>query len=611
MKKANIEIKEKTVFSKDFDDIYFDAKAGIEESEFVYINALDFDKESYVVAELGFGIGLNFFLSLEKFKQQNKCKRLFYLSLEAFYIGADELLKIYKRLGFYDRFKDDLTYFLKFYPKCKEGIYRFYFKNCFLDLVFGDATKSIKELDFRADVWFLDGFNPKKNQELFDEYMINHIARLSKEGAKLHSFSASSFLQKNLKKCNFEIHKTKGFNKREMIQARLKSCPDVTDTKAYFARLYTQKQGKKIAIIGSGIAAVSLAYELCLRDFEVELFEKNESLASGASGNDSGILSSLILKKGVALGEFSTFAFYEASRFYRQILDLKMHGVFEFAHNELMQERFNSQKSNPLFKIKDNVAFLEDASHIKARQICESLYEKSKAKLNLKHHFIGFKKDKNGFTLNFKEQDLRSGFDILIYAMGADSADFVQYDFLKLSKVRGQISLMKPFLDTKHALSSKGYICPINGDIQIIGASYDRMNSNPQALKSDDEANIENIKEFLKKDESLEVLASRVSFRSYSSDRFMIAGAFYDEEYYKNAYKKLFWNKNKAQQMPKNIENMYLSTAHGSRAFASAIIAARYISALINNEPLAVKKEFIEHFHPARFLIRKLKKGLA
>ncbi|WP_297191934.1 bifunctional tRNA (5-methylaminomethyl-2-thiouridine)(34)-methyltransferase MnmD/FAD-dependent 5-carboxymethylaminomethyl-2-thiouridine(34) oxidoreductase MnmC [uncultured Campylobacter sp.] len=608
MKKADIEFRQNCIYSKIFDDIYFDSEDGIKESKFVYTRAFEFnDNQDFIIAELGFGIGLNFFLCLERFYEEKIPKRLFYVSLEGFYIEKNELRDIYKKLGFYDRFKEYLEHFLAFYPKAKDGIYRFYFRDCFLDLVFSDATKMIKELDFKADVWFLDGFNPKNNKELFDDFMIKEIARLSKKGASLHTFSASTSLQKSLKKFGFHIEKKKGFKKREMIIAKFDNF-DFDDTKAYFTRLY-QNKAQKIAIIGSGIAGLSLAYELSLRNFDVEIFDKKDKISDGASGNESGILSSLILKKGVLLGEFSEFSFYEASRFYRQILALKPDGVLEIAHNDLMKDRFFNQKDNILFKINENKAFLEDGLSLKPRQICKALFEKSGAKLHLKHEFIAFSYE-NTFTLKFKNQSERKGFDILIYALGSDSKDFINYEFMKLSKVRGQLSLAKPFLDNRFALSSKGYVCVKEKDFQVFGASYDRTNSSKEPSMQDDKNNLENIKEFLTDDIVPEIIGSRVSFRSYSSDRFMIAGAFYDENFYKENYKKLFWTKNKAQKKAKNLPNLYLSIAHGSRAFASAIIAARYICALINNEPLGIEKKFVEQIHPARFLIRKLRKGL-
>ncbi|EAI1434504.1 bifunctional tRNA (5-methylaminomethyl-2-thiouridine)(34)-methyltransferase MnmD/FAD-dependent 5-carboxymethylaminomethyl-2-thiouridine(34) oxidoreductase MnmC [Campylobacter coli] len=611
MKKANLIFKDNTPFSLDFDDFYFNSKDGLNESKFVYSEAFEFEEnDTFIIAESGFGIGLNFFLTLKRFLQAKKRpKKLFYTSIEGFYIEKDKLREIYQKLGFYEEFKEILEAFLKFYPKAKKGYYRFYFKDCFLDLIFDDIA-ILRELDFNADVWFLDGFSPSKNSAMFDENFIAQVARLSKTNTQICTFSASSALQKNLIKYGFEIQKTKGFRKREMIKAFLRKEYPTLDKEAYFQRIPSLYKNKKVAIIGSGICGATLAYELSLRDFEVSIFEKNDSLGCGASGNESGILSSLILKPDVALGEFSQLAFIEASRFYKQILDLNLKGVIEFAHTPLMQERFISQKDNILFKIDKNEAFLEDGGHIKPKEILKSLFEKSQAKMYFNHEYDFFQYQEDKFILHFKNQKAMQDFDILIYAMGADTKDFLVYDGMLLSKVRGQVTHLKPFLDNAFALSSKAYICPSDGDLQVIGASYDRLNSNPNPQKADDEENLQNIQEFLKGDEEIIIKGSRVGFRSYSSDRFAIVGAAYDEAFYKQEYKALLWTKNKAQVLPQNIPNLYLNLAHGSRAFSTSVLAARYLCALINEEPLGVFKNFIPCIHPARFLIRKLKKGI-
>lgn len=613
MKKANIIFKDNTPFSLDFDDFYFNSQDGIQESKYIYTEAFNWDnKEQFVIAETGFGTGLNFFLTLKRFlKEQNDEKRLFYISIEKFYIDKEKLREIYQKLGFYEDFKEVLEPFLKFYPPCKEGYYRFYFKNCFLDLIFDDIS-ILKKLDFKANVWFLDGFSPSKNSAMFDDNVLFEVARLSQKGTQLCTFSAASLLQKNLQKNGFCIRKIKGFRKREMIQAFFEN--DKTEQEmfqeAYFKRVSQKIKNKEVAIIGAGICAAVLAYELFLRGFKISIFEKNACLGEGASGNESGILSSLILKPGVALGEFSQLALVEANRFYRQILDLKLEGVIEIAHNDLMQERFLSQKNNILFNIKKNQAFLQDGGHIQPKKLVQALFEKSKAKIYFNHQFENYQYKNGTFKLFFNGMKDYYQSEILIYAMGADTKDFISYDFMNLSKVRGQVTHLEPFCDIQYPLSSKAYICPKNQGIQVIGASYDRLNFSFNPNSEDDRENIRNIKEFLKGDEKLIFKGSKVGFRSYSSDRFAIIGAAYDENFYKECYKDLLWTKNKKQQLPQNIPNLYLNFAHGSRAFSTSILAARYLCALIGDEPLCIDKDFISCIHPARFLIRKLKKGL-
>ncbi|HHP5558300.1 TPA: bifunctional tRNA (5-methylaminomethyl-2-thiouridine)(34)-methyltransferase MnmD/FAD-dependent 5-carboxymethylaminomethyl-2-thiouridine(34) oxidoreductase MnmC, partial [Campylobacter jejuni] len=519
------------------------------------------------------------------------------------------LREIYQKLGFYEEFKELLEQFLKFYPKAKEGIYRFYFEDCFLDLVFEDIAV-LKELDFKADIWYLDGFSPNKNSQMFDGNLIFEVARLSKKNTQICTFSSASFLQKNLKKYGFRVEKTKGFRKREMIKAYLENELEFKDKEAYFSRTFSSLKNKKVAIIGAGISSAVLAYELSLRGFKIDVFEKHLELGKGASGNESGILSSLILKPKVNLGEFSELSFIEASRFYRQILDLKFKGVVEFAHNDLMQERFDTQRENVLFKISKNQAFLEEGGVIFPKNLVKNLFEKSKACIYFNHEFQAYKFENECFTLKFKNDIVKSDYAVLIYAMGADTKDFVFYDEMKLSKVRGQVTHLKPFLNTPFPLSSKAYICPVKDDLQVIGASYDRLDTSLESKEEDDKQNIENIAEFIDKNTKLEIIGSKVGFRSYSSDRFMIVGNAYDEVFYKEEYKALLWTKNKEQKLAKMSCNLYFNFAHGSRGFSTSVLAARYLCALINNEPLCLEKKYIHAIHPARFLIRKLKKGL-
>ncbi|MEB2822404.1 bifunctional tRNA (5-methylaminomethyl-2-thiouridine)(34)-methyltransferase MnmD/FAD-dependent 5-carboxymethylaminomethyl-2-thiouridine(34) oxidoreductase MnmC [Campylobacter upsaliensis] len=611
MKKARVIFKDNTPYSLDFEDFYFNSQEGVEESRFVYTEAFEWEEcESFIIAETGFGIGLNFFLTLQNFlKTKKRPKRLFYVSVEGFYLEPSFLREAYKRLGIYEEIKELLEQFLLFYPKCAKGIYRFYFKDCFLDLVFDDISV-LKRLEFEANIWYLDGFSPSKNSLMFDENTLFEIARLSKLNATILSFSSSSFLQKNLKHCGFDVAKVKGFRKREMVRAFLKHKKQMTNKEAYFQKVSAKFENKKVAIIGAGISGALLAYELSLRGFEVEIFEKNATLYEGASSNESGILSSLILNPQSALGNFSLNAFVEASRFYRQILDLKLKGVYEFAYTLQMQQRFFTQKDNAYFQIAQNKAFLDYGGHIYPKEILSSLFEKAGVKIYFNHHFSHYECENETFNLIFKNASKRCKFGILIYALGADARDFLHYEAMLLSRVRGQLTHLKPFFKTEFPLSSKAYICPPKSNLQVIGATYDRLNTNPKGQRKDDEENLEKIKEFLKGDKEIEILGSRVGFRSYSSDRFCIAGAAYDEEFYKQNYKALLWHKNKPQISPQNIPNLYLSLAQGSRAFSSSVLCARYLCALINDEPLGFYADFIPHIHPARFLIRKLKKGL-
>ena len=110
--------------------------------------------------------------------------------------------------------------------------------------------------------------------------------------------------------------------------------------------------------------------------------------------------------------------------------------------------------------------------------------------------------------------------------------------------------------------------------------------------------------------QNIRIVGSKVGYRSYSGDRFPLIGRLYDEDFYKDAYKSLLWTKGKSNPRPKYVSNVYVSTAHGSRGLCTAVLGAELICDLVFDRPLCIEKSLFDELHLARFLVRKLKKGL-
>jgi len=114
----------------------------------------------------------------------------------------------------------------------------------------------------------------------------------------------------------------------------------------------------------------------------------------------------------------------------------------------------------------------------------------------------------------------------------------------------------------------------------------------------------------IKTPQNVRIIGSKVGYRSYSGDRFPLIGRLYDEDFYKDAYKSLLWTKGKSNPRPKYVPNVYVSTAHGSRGLCTAVLGAELICDLVFDRPLCIEKSLFDELHLARFLVRKLKKGL-
>ena len=116
--------------------------------------------------------------------------------------------------------------------------------------------------------------------------------------------------------------------------------------------------------------------------------------------------------------------------------------------------------------------------------------------------------------------------------------------------------------------------------------------------------------DMIKTPQNVRIIGSKVGYRSYSGDRFPLIGRLYDEDFYKDTYKSLLWTKSKSNPHPKYVPNVYISTAHGSRGLCTAVLGAELICDLIFDRPLCIEKSLFDELHLARFLVRKLKKGL-
>lgn len=114
----------------------------------------------------------------------------------------------------------------------------------------------------------------------------------------------------------------------------------------------------------------------------------------------------------------------------------------------------------------------------------------------------------------------------------------------------------------------------------------------------------------IKTPQNVRIIGSKVGYRSYSGDRFPLIGRLYDEDFYKDGYKSLLWTKDKSNPHPKYVPNVYVSTAHGSRGLCTAVLGAELICDLVFDRPLCIEKSLFDELHLARFLVRKLKKGL-
>lgn len=615
MRYTTLNFKGKTAFNAEFDDIYFNTQKPEKESAFVFTSVFDTlldTKDSFIVGEAGFGAGLNFLTLCAKFLKTDK--KLHYVSIEKTPFCVDDLAKIYQKLGV---FKGLVKRLIKIYPPLSSGIFRLEFhKNITLDLCFGEIFDTLKELDFKADVWFLDGFSPAKNPQMWSDEVMSEIARLTRQDGVVCTYSSAKIVRENLEKNGFLVTLLKGYaKKRQMIRAVLKNPPKDDIKFSYFSRPQSSQNLKNALIIGGGVTGILTAIELKKLGLNVKIAEKMNEVATNGSSNLSGILMPLITKNGVKLGAMHKNAFLNASSFYKQNAPksvAKFTGCADYAYDETLIKRYKDATLNDahIYEFNEQSSpyphiFCRHSALMHPKKMCKILSKNLHILFN--HEYKSHKHLKNG-KISVKFQDKTTiKTDILIFCSGSHSKEI--FKNLPLSFVRGQVTHIKTSFNPPYPISAKGYITPCYNGVCVVGATYLRNEIFNAPKPSDDIENLEKISEFLGKNE-VKIVKSNVAYRSYSSDRAPIISPLFDENFYKTAYKKLFWLKHKGIATPPKYEpNVYLNIAHGSRGLGTAVLGARLVADYIKNRPLCIQKSLAYELHAARFLIRKLKKG--
>ncbi len=193
--------------SSRFDDPYFSLGNGLEETNHVFLSGNDLParfRDGFHIAELGFGSGLNFLAALAAFRLADIPGRLHYTSFEAFPMSVDDRARA-------------LSHYPDLPLDALNGA-----NDVVLSVVLGDARETLASWEGRADAWFLDGFSPAKNPELWEADLLEQVARHTVMGGTAATYTAAGFVRRNLEAAGFTVTRAPGYGrKRHMTRAVL------------------------------------------------------------------------------------------------------------------------------------------------------------------------------------------------------------------------------------------------------------------------------------------------------------------------------------------------------------------------------------------------------
>ncbi|MEK1939143.1 MAG: bifunctional tRNA (5-methylaminomethyl-2-thiouridine)(34)-methyltransferase MnmD/FAD-dependent 5-carboxymethylaminomethyl-2-thiouridine(34) oxidoreductase MnmC [Pseudomonas sp.] len=638
--------------SRAYGDVYFSNSLGLTEPRYVFLDNNDLPARfaalpahgKLVIGETGFGTGLNFLCAWELFARTAVAgAQLHFVSVEKHPLSDADLQRALHLWPELQPFAEQL---LEQYVALHGGFQRLLFDGgrVVLTLLIGDVMELLPQLDGEIDAWFLDGFAPAKNPEMWSPALFTQLARLSTPRTTLGTFTTAGDVRRALKAVGFKLKRVEGLgHKWQVLKGHfigLDDPPTKPAEKAWYARPPEHTGPRTALVIGAGLAGCASAESLAARGWQVTLLERHGAIAQEGSGNPQGVLYLKLSAHGTSLSRLIVAGFGHTRRHIQRLQrghDWDACGVLQLAFDEKEAARqaqlaaaFPSELLHSLSQteaeqqagiaLASGGLFYPQGGWVHPPALCRLMAEHGNVQLRVHQHALQLRQE-NGHWQAWDGEQLLASASVVVLAGAADVRGFSATAQLPLKRIRGQITCLAQTAEST-ALSTvvcaEGYVAPARDGEHTLGASFD-FHSDDLSLSADEHiSNLQLLNEIstdlaqrLNADNlPVAELRGRAAFRCTSPDYLPIVGPVADADAFAQAYGVL---RKDARQTPATpcpwLPGLYVNTGHGSRGLITAPLAAELLAAWLDNEPLPLPRDVAEACHPNRFMLRKLVRG--
>jgi tRNA 5-methylaminomethyl-2-thiouridine biosynthesis bifunctional protein len=597
--------------SRRFGDVYFSRDSGIQESRHVFLagNRLEARWTAlpagarFTIGETGFGTGLNFCAAWQLWERAApRDAVLRYVSVERFPLAPDELARA---LAMWPELAPQASALAAQYTELAPGWHRFHFADgrVILTLAVGDAEVVLAELAGSCDAWFLDGFAPARNPEMWSERVMAAVGMHSQAGATIATYSVAATVRERLRDAGFSVAKTRGFGrKREMLSG-------ARGAAAAMPRHATPE--RRAVVIGGGLAGAASARSLAVRGWQVTLLERTATLAQGASGNPQGVLYARLAGRASQLGAFVLAGYAYTLRLLNALLPQddqtwRACGVLQLALDAKTAERqaavISSGLPATLVRPVDRVEasaiagvalpagglFFPGAGWANPGAFVSALTAHPRIAVRTRTEAVGLERAANGEWQVRDANGLITAAPVMLVAASAEAARFGQTRHLPLHAVRGQITRLA---ETPASRRLRAVVCgaasitPAQGGLHTLGATFVHDFAGLELSAAEHRQNLSDLTTMAPALATAldidaadpERLTGRAAVRCTSPDRLPLAGEV------------------------RHGERLCVSSAHGSRGLISAPLCGEAIAAILDDEPAPVSSGLLAALDPARF----------
>ncbi|SCX84388.1 tRNA 5-methylaminomethyl-2-thiouridine biosynthesis bifunctional protein [Nitrosospira sp. Nl5] len=488
-------------YSSRFGDVYFSSDSGLAEKRHVFLQGNQLAErfaalssaDKFAIGETGFGSGLNFLCAWQLFDAAAPPgSSLDFFSVEKYPLDEQDLTEVLALWPVLQRYTDD---FIARWHRRVPGWNRWSFAGgrIRLTLVIGDVAEALPEVRAGINAWFLDGFSPACNPEMWTQAVFENVVRASRPGATFATYTCAGWVRRGLEQAGFQVSKFPGFGrKREMLRGRLPGSPLTQPPRLTPATAI---------VIGGGVAGCAVASALAKRGVAVTLIEHAPALAAAASGNPRGILHTRLSAGMNLLQRFVLASYGHALALLDEALPID---GFARAECGELQLAFSAKEAKRI----DKLAALGWPPHVLRRvdaaeasglagielaygglwfpaggwlvppRLCAELAASPGIVQRTGHRVESLMAVDAGWRVEGKDQREQGWVceaQVVVICTGYQVKSFAPWANFPLTPVRGQITMVPATPDSEKLrtiLCANGYLAPSSAGLHVLGATH-------------------------------------------------------------------------------------------------------------------------------------------
>lgn len=632
---ADIQLKDGIPFSPEFGDVYHPAAGPAAQARHVFLGGNGLParwagRDRFVILEAGFGLGNNFLATWDAWRcDEARCRRLVFVSIER-HPPSRQSLRELPRDESLRPLADELE---SAWPPLTPNLHRLLFDDGRVELLLalGDIASWLPEIVGRVDAFYLDGFAPARNPQMWDARLFKAMARLAAPDATAATWSVARMVREGLRTAGFEVDTAAGSGgKRDITVARY--APRFQPRRAP-ARLSPPCAPANAMIVGAGLAGCAAAWTLARQGIRSTVLDRNEAPASEASGNPAGLFHGIVNPQDGAHARFNRAAALETERVVRRFLVKRpdagaVEGLLrlETASDVGRMREVLRQQGLPAEYIQAvdareaselaGIALDRPAWHYPgggwlrpaelARWFLDDAGDMTRFVGGVGVH--GFRREGNQWLATDASGESVAKAESVVLANAASVEQLLGNTGWPIERVRGQLSIANaaelPHLP-RIPVAGSGYLLPDVDGRAIFGATVQPGDDDPDCREADHHHNLAQLASLLGRSVGIEPgsLAGRVGWRWATDDRLPIVGAIPDI-----IAGGTMARLDQARLVPR-VEGLYVLTGLASRGITWCSLCAQVLASAISGAPAPLEASLLDAIDPARFLVRSVRRA--